>query len=204
MDLHHALSLAVPLVFDAEGCELTSYIDTLATVPVWTIGHGNTFVGGKPVVDGMTCTQAQADQWAMDALEADAIEVVRLVHVPLSDPQAAACISLAYNIGVGAFARSTVLYALNTRLYYKAADRFLSYDHTGGVEVRGLLARRARERAVFLSGTAPAPVIPQHPGPAQPGYPPRKPDPAPEVESEADKLNQAEMDRIAKETSGGG
>jgi len=196
VDLHNALSLAVPLVYSSEGCETTAYLDRLATVPVYTIGHGSTVVDGKPVCQGMTCTQAQADEWAMADLEATATEVVRLVHVPISDAQCAACTSLAYNIGVGAFARSSVLEALNARLYFKAADRFLAYDHAGGHEVRGLLARRARERTLFLSGTDPAPVIPRHA--AQPGYPSPKPRHAPGL-SDADKLNQQEIERLNKQ-----
>jgi GH24 family phage-related lysozyme (muramidase) len=46
MDIEPALRLAVPLVFAAEGCRLTAYLDRLAKAPVWTIGHGTTFVAG--------------------------------------------------------------------------------------------------------------------------------------------------------------
>jgi lysozyme len=190
MDMLKALHLAVPLIFNSEGLELTAYLDTLATDPVWTIGHGCTVVDGKPVREGMTCTREQADGWATDDLSILAKELLQRIRVAVSDQQFAACLSLAYNIGIGAFAQSSVQEALNQRLYYRAADRFLQYDHAGGVEVDGLLARRERERALFLSGTAAAPSIP-----VQPGYPAPKPAP----ESDSDKLNDAEIAQIRRD-----
>jgi hypothetical protein len=89
---------------------------------------------------------------------------------------------------VAGFGRSTVLEALNQRLYLRAADRFLQYDHAGGVQVEGLFTRRKRERALFLSGTAPAPSIPAPPAPA--------------AESDADRLNDAEMAAITLHDEG--
>ena len=206
MDLAAALRLAVPLVYGSEGCELAAYLDTFAKPPVWAIGHGTRWVGEVAVREGMTCTRTQADEWAVNDLVAMARNIAdHIIHVPVSDAQFAACLSLAYNIGVGAFGRSTVLDALNQKLYYRAADRFPAYDHAGGVRVAGLTARRERERALFLSGTAPAPRIPEHPEAAQPGdqaraggYPARKP--APEVLSDADVLNAKELARERAET----
>lgn len=155
-DLTTALALAVPLVFPAEGCELHSYLDELPTVPVWTIGHGTRWVDGKPVCAGMTCTMMEADAWAGQDLRLDATEVLAAVHVPLTDHQLAACTSLSYNIGIGRFAHSDVAAALNAGHYRIAADRFLEWDHAGGVRVAGLDTRRAAERAMFLVGMAPA------------------------------------------------
>jgi lysozyme len=188
MDIVNAISLALPLIYGTEGCELAAYLDTLATVPVWTIGHGSTVVNGKPVCEGMTCTPAQADSWAIDDLSDRASAILSHIHVLVTDPQFAACLSLAYNIGVAGFGRSTVLEALNQRLYYRAADRFRQYDHSDGAEVPGLLTRRERERALFLSGTAPAPSIPAPP--------------APPAESDADRLNDAEMAAITLHDEG--
>jgi lysozyme len=191
MDIVRAIQLALPLIYDTEGCKLAAYLDKLPIVPVWTIGHGTTFVDGKPVRQGMTCTREQADQWAIDTLSMLASEMLTEIHVTVSDQQFAACLSLAYNCGIGAFSRSTVLQALNGRLYFRAADRFRQYNHAGGVVEDGLTARRERERALFLSGTDPAPSIPTLHLPAKPAVP---------VESDTDKLNEAELLRERAET----
>jgi lysozyme len=193
MDLNNALALAVPLVFGVEGCELTSYLDKIADPPRWTIGHGTTHIGGMAVESGMTCTREEADGWAMMDLEGVASEILQLVRVQLNDHQCAALISLTYNIGGGAFAHSSVLEALNQRRYQQAADRFLEYDDAGGHEVSGLESRRGRERDLFLTGMGAAPY-PAKVGPAPPK--PALP------ESEADVLNQAEIDAIARGREG--
>jgi lysozyme len=185
-----AISLALPLIYGSEGCKLTAYLDTIASPPVWTIGHGTTRIHGEPVSPVLSCTRAQADAWATDDLTDLARAILGEIRVTVTDPQFAACLSLAYNIGIGGFSRSTVLQALNQKLYYRAADRFLQYDHADGVEVDGLETRRKRERALFLSGTAPAPSIPAHP----------PPEPAPRpAESDADKLNEAEIAMIQRQ-----
>jgi GH24 family phage-related lysozyme (muramidase) len=199
MDVTKALSLALPLVFDLEGCRLVAYLDTLARPPVWTIGHGSTWVQGKPVHYGMTCTRAEADLWAGVTLATTAEDVRALLKVGVTDEQWAACISLAYNIGTGAFRHSSVLEAINLALFQRAADRFLEYDHAGGRTVAGLTVRRARERALFLSGMGePSPEVPVAAVPAlpaaTPAHPLRAPVPVQPIESEADLLNQRELD----------
>ena len=194
MDIVNAISLALPLIYNTEGCELTAYLDKVAKVPVWTIGHGCTFVGGKPVHEGMTCTRQEADEWAVDSLEELASQLLSEIRVDVSDPQFAACLSLAYNCGIGAFGRSSVLEALNQRLYHQAADRFRQYDHAGVVEVGGLKTRRERERALFLSGTDPALTIPARPAYLRPSEPDQKP-----AESDSDKLNDAELAMIKRQ-----
>lgn len=185
MHILNAISLALPLIYDLEGCKLAAYLDTLARPPVWTIGHGTTHAGGRPVCEGMTCTRAQADDWAIDDLADMASAILSHIRVDVSDQQFAACLSLAYNIGVTAFERSSVLGALNQRLYFRAADRFLLYDHAGGVRVRGLTVRRERERALFLGGTEPVSVIPRTAAP----------------ETDAERLNEAELARERAETA---
>jgi len=50
-----------------EGCRLASYRDQFGK---WTIGYGHT---GPEVVEGMSCTQAQADEWLpLDLAKAEA------------------------------------------------------------------------------------------------------------------------------------
>ena len=77
-------------------------------------------------------------------------ELNRLIAVPLTQGQADSVYSLVHNIGVPNFQESTLLKLLNDGDYPNAADQFLRWDHTGGVESAGLKARRTLERQMFL------------------------------------------------------
>ncbi len=144
-----AVSLVKPFVEMEEGNRLTAYQDLTGT---WTIGYGHT-VGVTP---GMTITQAQADAMlAMDLLTF-ASGLSSLFTVVPSVSQFAAMISLAYNIGLGAFKGSSVRKAHNAGNVQTAAADFLLWDkaHVNGqlVELPVLLARRKAESAMYLKG----------------------------------------------------
>lgn len=68
-------------------------------------------------------------------------------HVHLSQHQVDALVSLAFNIGVGAFATSTVVRRLNVGNLDGAADAFLLWSMAGGEPI--LRARRQREADLF-------------------------------------------------------
>lgn len=72
------------------------------------------------------------------------------------DNQRAAAVSLAYNIGVGGYCRSTVVRRFNAGNYRGACDAFMAWNkaRVNGVlrPVQGLTNRRARERALCLRG----------------------------------------------------
>jgi lysozyme len=78
-----------------------------------------------------------------------------MLQQPASLHQAAAMLSLTYNIGTGAFGSSSVLRKFNTGDTAGAADAFLMWDK-GTVDgqlvvIQGLLNRRQAERTVFLT-----------------------------------------------------
>jgi lysozyme len=64
--------------------------------------------------------------------------------------QLAAAISLAYNIGAASYAKSTVAVRFNARQWPAACDAFAMWNKAGGQVVAGLVARRAKERALCL------------------------------------------------------
>ena len=74
---------------------------------------------------------------------------VNQVKVPLNQNQYDALVSLAYNIGVGAFLSSTLFKKLNTKDYKGAAEQFDRWNRAGGKVMRGLTNRRAKERKLF-------------------------------------------------------
>jgi lysozyme len=74
-----------------------------------------------------------------------------LIKVPVTENMKAAMVSLAYNIGTGAFASSTLLRLLNQGSDKKlVADQFLRWNKVQGKEVVGLTNRRKLERELFL------------------------------------------------------
>ena len=110
-----------------------------------SIGYGT-----KAAYPGQQMNKAQATA-AMNKYIANDEKVLNsLVKVPLEPNQKAALQSLMYNIGQGAFARSTVLKKLNAGDYQGAADAFNKFNKAGGKTHSGLVERRAKERAVFL------------------------------------------------------
>lgn len=182
-DVANACAYAGTIIFPAEGFEPFAYLDRAANPPIWTIGHGTTFIDGRPVTKGMVCTGEQADRWARNDMEALGRQVLALVKRTITDKQLGALISLAYNIGIGRLATSDVLEAVNLGLDSAAADRFLEYDHNhAGARLAGLTTRRAKERALYIAGSAiqPRPAAPTAAAP---------------VLSEADRLNDQEISR---------
>jgi GH24 family phage-related lysozyme (muramidase) len=74
-----------------------------------------------------------------------------LAGCPTNSNQFSACVSLAYNIGLGKFATSTVLKKHKLGNYQGAADAFLLWNRGGGRVLPGLVNRREAERLLYLS-----------------------------------------------------
>jgi lysozyme len=75
------------------------------------------------------------------------------VSAPLTQEQFDALVSLAYNIGAGAFKASTLVRLLNQGDYDGAAEQFARWNIAGGQVNAALVSRRASERALFTGGT---------------------------------------------------
>lgn len=132
----------IAVIKSFEKCSLTAYQDLGG---VWTIGWGHT----AGVTEGMTCTQAQADQWFLEDSQAVCAELTKLVPNALTPNQFSACVSLAYNIGTGNFQHSTLRKCLLANDLKGASDQFLVWVKVKGVPNDGLLTRRKAEQALF-------------------------------------------------------
>lgn len=132
-----------------EGCRLKSYKCPSA---VWTIGFGNTFYeDGTKVKEGDVITQQRADELAKYIVEQFADNIRPLIKQQLNDNQFSACVSLAYNIGVGGFKKSSVLRKLNVNpLDASIADSFRMWNKGGGVVLKGLVNRREAEIQLYF------------------------------------------------------
>ncbi|MBD2059836.1 lysozyme [Oculatella sp. FACHB-28] len=126
-----------------EGFRPQAYICP-AGVP--TIGYGSTL--GVRMGDRIT------QQGGEDLLQRDLVRFERavsdMVKVPLTSNQFSALVCFAFNVGIGAFQRSTLLKLLNQRNYQSAADQLLLWNKGGGRVLQGLVRRREAERALFL------------------------------------------------------
>lgn len=132
---------------DLEGYRDTAYLDT-AGIP--TIGYGTIRIDGKPVELGMTCTEPQAVLWLTADLAQAQTAVNKLVTVPLTQNQYDALVSFVYNVGVHAFATSTLRRLLNTKDPH-TSDEFDRWVYSGGHVTKGLVARRRSEKSLFES-----------------------------------------------------
>lgn len=117
---------------------------------VLTIGVGHT---GPDVTKGMMITAERADELLAQDLEAAEQCVERCVEVPLTQEQFDSLCSFVFNVGCGAFMRSTLLRLLNDGDYDGARKQFFRWNKGGGQELVGLTRRRADEAEMF-SGIA--------------------------------------------------
>ncbi|HIF6625663.1 TPA: lysozyme [Serratia marcescens] len=132
-----------------EGLRLQAYQDS---VGVWTIGYGWTQpVAGRKVGAGMAIDAATAERLLICGVAQFEQGVERLVTAPITQGQFDALVSFAYNLGLRALENSTLLRRLNAGDRQGAADQFGRWVNAGGVRLDGLVARRAAERALFLS-----------------------------------------------------
>lgn len=156
---------AVEEIARSEGCRLRAYRDVAG---VWTIGWGET-EGVTPI---MVWTQEQADRQLCVRLREFDEGVHALLTRPATSYQFGAMVSLAYNIGLAAFARSSVLAAHNRGDFLSAARAFALWNKAtinGRKQVvAGLTARRAREAALYLEGNSASldTISPEHTGAA--------------------------------------
>jgi lysozyme len=124
---------------------------------VWDIGYGHVILPGE---ERRSITLDECEEllrWDLAQVDAG---VDRLVKVPLHAHQRDALVSFAFNVGLDidddsiaeGLGDSTLLRLVNECDFYGAADEFLKWNKAGGKVVRGLVKRRAAERAMFVDG----------------------------------------------------
>ena len=144
-DIKQIGKAGLDLIKSFEGLKLRAY---LCPAKVWTIGFGST---GPHVTPGKVITEAQADELLQDDLDRFEAAVTRLVTVPLTQNQYDALVSFAFNVGISALERSTLLKRVNAKLFDQARAEFGKWNRGGGRVLAGLTRRRAAEAALFGS-----------------------------------------------------
>jgi lysozyme len=113
----------------------------------WTGMYGDTL----DIREGDTFTREEAEQRLALRLERDYLTPMRrALKVQPSPNQLAGMACLAWNIGVGAFLKSTVLKCHNRSDFSAAGRAFSLFNMSRGKEDPVLVARRAEEAALYL------------------------------------------------------
>jgi lysozyme len=127
-----------------EGYRETAYRPVPGDVP--TIGFGTT----KDVRMGDRIDPVQALTRKLADVRQFEGALRQCVRVPLHQHEYDAFLSLAYNIGSGAFCGSTLVRMLNAGDYRGACDQILRWDRFQGQPLRGLTVRRQAEHKQCL------------------------------------------------------
>jgi len=127
-----------------EGYRGEAYIPVKGDVP--TIGFGTTD-GVKP---GDTIEPVQALVRKLADVQRFEGALKQCVRVPLHQHEYDAFLSLAFNIGPGAFCGSTLVRRLNAGDYAGACAEILRWDRFRGEPLRGLTLRRQAENRQCL------------------------------------------------------
>jgi len=127
-----------------EGTEYVPYRDV---VGVLTVCNGYT---GPDIIPGRTYGKVECDMLLKKELTEHGMGVLKCTKVPLNQNQYDAFASFTYNVGVGAYCKSTLLRKLNAGDYTGACRELLRWDKAGGKVYRGLTKRRQAEMALCL------------------------------------------------------
>lgn len=131
-----------------EGEVLSTYYDP---VGIATVCYGDT--DPAMAVPGVTYSREECLQSLERQLVAHAEPVLECAPgVGASPEMTAAFVSLAYNIGPGAFCRSTVVRRFNSGDYAGSCKAIEMWNRAGGKVLPGLVRRRADERALCERG----------------------------------------------------
>lgn len=127
-----------------EGYKDRAYIPVAGDIP--TIGFGST----KGVKLGDTTTPDRALVVLLHDLNTHSNGIKACITVPLYQHEFDAYSSFAFNVGVSAFCRSTLVKKLNAGDYTGACNELSKWVYSGGKKYNGLVKRREQERKLCL------------------------------------------------------
>lgn len=144
--------LGKDMLVEFEGVKLKAY---KCPAGVWTIGIGAT---NPPV----KATDEITREEAFKRLDRDLVQyeegVRKHVKVELTQNQFDALVDFAYNAGVGALQKSTLLKKVNAGKFDEVPAEFMKWTKGGGKELPGLVRRRRAEVKLWRSLDTEAPI----------------------------------------------
>ncbi|MBA7877223.1 MULTISPECIES: lysozyme [unclassified Citrobacter] len=140
-----AITIAAVMLGNADGLEGRRYYPYQDVVGVWTVCDGHT---GNDIRRGHRYTDKECDVLLNDDLYKVANQIDPLIKVKIPVTTRAALYSFAYNVGSGAFGKSTLLKKLNSGDLPGACKELQRWTYAGGQQWKGLITRREVEREV--------------------------------------------------------
>lgn len=135
-----------------EGVRLRAY---RCSANVLTIGVGHTAAMGDPKpVDGMKITEAEAEAILRRDLGSIERDVEKAVTVHVNQRQFDTLVSFVFNVGIGAFRKSTLLKKLNASRYDEVPSELMKWTRAGGRVVQGLVNRRKAEADLWRGASS--------------------------------------------------
>lgn len=134
-----------------EGCRLRSYRDP---VGIWTIGYGSiTYPSGRKVGPGERISQELAEVFLEYEISLKA-KAVNALNLRLNQGQFNALVSFAYNLGIGALRRSTLLRKVKLNQDDPTIEKeFMRWNRAGNKVLAGLTRRRKAESEMYFGKT---------------------------------------------------
>jgi lysozyme len=140
-----SITVATAVVSFYEGLETDAYYDPIGIV---TVCYGHTATAAM----GQQLTPQECESLLRDDLSAAFSAVDRHVNVYLTVERRAALASFVFNVGEGAFQRSTLLTKLNAGDTAGACAQLDRWIYAGGKVLPGLVTRRKTERELCELG----------------------------------------------------
>ncbi|ECZ8254953.1 lysozyme [Salmonella enterica] len=140
-----AVAIAAAMLGSHDGLEGRRYVPYRDVAGVLTICDGHT---GKDIIPGRRYNDAECDALLNKDLAQVAARIDPLIKASIPNSERAALYSFAYNVGTGAFAKSTLLKKLNAGDHAGACNELKRWTYAGGRQWKGLVTRREIEREV--------------------------------------------------------
>lgn len=137
-----------------EGIALIKRFEGFSPVPyrdvggLLTIGYGHLITKGESFT---TLSEAEAEMWLRRDVACAERSVLQLVGVTLSDGQFDALVSFTFNLGGGAFQRSTLRRKVNRGDHEEVPAELARWVYVNGSRINGLIRRRRAEAMLYLS-----------------------------------------------------
>ncbi|WP_417536321.1 lysozyme [Methylophaga sp.] len=144
-----ALAMAVMLIKPLEGIEYKPYYDVAG---VLTVCYGHT---GSDIIKDKAYSQAECGELLKADLGKVRRQVDPMITVAIPETTRAALYSFTYNVGIGAFSRSTLLKLLNSGDLLGACGELRRWVYAGGKKWKGLITRRQVEEEVCRISSSP-------------------------------------------------
>lgn len=142
--MRHITDDGLNLIKRFEGFSSTVYVCP-AGYP--TIGYGHLVREGEQFTS--ISTSEAEDLLIKDVAFAERA-VLRLVDAPLADGQFDALVSFTFNLGSGAFQRSTLRRKVNRQAHSEVPGQLMRWVWAGGRRLKGLTLRRAAESKSYI------------------------------------------------------